>query len=358
MTIAHAWAAQDASARFASFVFERRALEPTDVRIDVLFCGICHTDLHFISGDWGKPVYPCVPGHEVVGRVSAVGASVTTLKIGDYVGVGGLIDSCRRCKPCLDGLEQYCEVGATGTFMSTDPRTGLPTYGGYSDHIIVPEHFVLRIRHQERDLAGVAPLLCAGITMWSPLRLWKTGPGSTVGIVRIGGLGHMGLKLARALGSHVVAFTTSSGKAGEAKRLGAHEVIPSHDAMAMAEQADRFDLILNTVSAAQDLEIYARMLKLDGTLVLVGAGCEKNMAPDTGTLLLKRRRLAGSAIGGIAETQEMLDFCAARGITADIELVSVAEVAASYVRLRANDVRFRFVIDLETLPSAHVEKTG
>ncbi len=351
MTIAHAWAAHEAHGPFAPFSFERRTLEPNDVRIDILYCGICHSDVHFARGEWGDPHYPCVPGHEIVGRISAVGNAVTNFKIGDLAGVGCLVDSCGHCGPCGHGLEQYCEVGSTGTYMSTEAQSGLPTYGGYSNFIVVREHFALHIKHEESDLPAVAPLLCAGITLWSPLRHWQAGPGKKVGIVGIGGLGHMGVKLARALGAHVVAFTTSPGKVEEAKRLGAHEVIISRDTGQMAQHVGSFDLIINTVSAKQDLEMYARLLKLDSTLVLVGAGTEKHTSPDAFTLLMKRRSIAGSAIGGISETQEMLDFCAEHGITSDIEMIPVEKVDSAYNRIVASDVKYRFVIDMGTLPT-------
>src|SRR3546814_896337 len=266
----------------------------------------CHSDVHFARGEWGDPRYPCVPGHEIVGRVSAVGESVARFQPGDLVGVGCMVDSCGHCPSCGEGLEQYCENGLTGTYMGVEAQTGLPTYGGYSDHIVVRENFVLRINHKPEDLPAVAPLLCAGITMWSPLRHWHAGPGKKVGIVGIGGLGHMGLKLAHALGAHVAAFTRSEGKAGEARKLGADEVILSSDEARMAEHRSSFDLIVSTVSAPQDLDLYSRLLKRDGTLVLVGAGPERHVAPAAGTLIGRRRSIAGSAICGIAETQEKI----------------------------------------------------
>ena len=352
MTTALAWAAPAAHAPFAPFTFERRELGPDDVRIDILYCGICHSDVHFARGEWGDPNYPCVPGHEIVGRVSAVGDAVSGFKVGDLAGVGCLVDSCGHCSSCGEQLEQYCENGMTGTYMGVEAHTGRPTYGGYSNFIVVKEHFVLHIRHAESDLAAAAPLLCAGITLWSPLRHWRAGPGKKVGIVGIGGLGHMGLKLAHALGAHVVAFTTSESKVAEAKRLGADEVIISRDAEAMARHANSFDLIINTVSAAQDLDTFAQLLKRDATLVLIGAGTEKHVSPDAFTMLLKRRSIAGSLIGGIAETQEMLDFCAEHGIVADIERVPVQGVDGAYDRIVASDVRYRFVIDMGTLQAA------
>lgn len=351
MTVAQAWAAHGAHTPFAPFSFERRALEPHDVRIDILFCGICHSDIHFAHGDWGDPRYPCVPGHEIVGRISAVGSEVTDFKPGDLAGVGCLVDSCRHCASCDEHLEQYCENGATGTYMSTEKQTGLPTYGGYSDHIVVRDDFALHITHKEEDLAAVAPLLCAGITLWSPLRHWHAGPGKKVGVVGIGGLGHMGLKFAHALGAHVVAFTTTESKAAECKRLGADEVIVTRNPEDVAKHANSFDLILNTVSASQDLNMFASLLRRDGTLVMLGAGTDPHAGPATMLLMGKRRTLAGSIIGGIAETQEMLDFAAQHGIVSDIELIGVEDIDRAYERVLASDVRYRFVIDLATLPA-------
>ena len=352
MTTAHAWAAHAAHKPFAPFTFQRRALEPQDVRIDILYCGICHSDIHFARGEWGDPNYPAVPGHEIVGRVSAVGSAVTQFKVGDLAGVGCMVDSCGTCGSCHEGREQYCEGGMTGTYMGVEKQTGLPTYGGYSNFIVVRESFVLHVKHKLSDLAAVAPLLCAGITLWSPLRHWKAGPGTKVGIVGIGGLGHMGIKLAHALGAHVVAFTRSPGKVEECKRLGADEVIISDNADDMAKHARSFDLIINTVSASQDLQTFVELLRRDATLVLVGAGTEKHIAPDAFALLGARRSVAGSGIGGIAETQEMLDFCAERGITSDIELIPVQKVDAAYDRVVASDVKYRFVLDMATLPGA------
>lgn len=349
MTTAKAWAAHAAHAPFAPFSFERRALAPDDVRIDILFCGICHSDVHFARGEWGDPHYPCVPGHEIVGRVSAVGDSVTAFKVGDLAGVGCLVDSCGQCGSCQEGLEQYCDGGATGTYMSVEKQTGLPTYGGYSNFIVVRESFALHIRHDDAALAAVAPLLCAGITLWSPLRHWHAGPDKKVGIVGIGGLGHMGVKLAHALGAHVVAFTGSPGKADECFRLGADEVIVSRDPAQLKKHRNSFDLIINTVSASQNLDMFASLLRRDGTLVLVGAGTEAHTAPGAITLLQKRRSVAGSAIGGIAETQEMLDFCAEHAITSDIEVIPVEKVDSAYDRIVASDVKYRFVIDVATL---------
>lgn len=352
MTVAHAWAAHSAHTPFAPFAFERREPGPDDVKIDILFCGICHSDVHFARGEWGDPRYPCVPGHEIVGTVSAIGSDVSKFAIGDVVGIGCIVDSCGTCTSCGEGLEQYCETGMTGTYGGTEKQSGLPTYGGYSNSIVVRENYVLHVTHPESDLAAVAPLLCAGITLWSPLRHWQAGPGKKVGIVGIGGLGHMGVKLAHALGAHVVAFTTSESKVEEAKRLGADEVIISRNREELKAHARSFDLIVNTVSASQDLTMFANLLRRDGTLVLVGAGTEKHSGPDVMPMLMARRSIAGSAIGGIAETQEMLDFCAEHGIISDIEMTGVEGVDNAYDRIVASDVKYRFVIDMATLPAA------
>lgn len=350
MSTAHGWAAHSAHTPFAPFTFERREPEPDDVKIDILYCGICHSDVHFARAEWGDPRYPCVPGHEIVGRVSAIGTGVTRFAVGDIVGVGCMVDSCGQCPNCGEGLEQYCDNGMTGTYAGTEKQTGRPTYGGYSNEIVVRQDFVLAVSHPESDLAAVAPLLCAGITLWSPLRHWKAGPGKKVGIVGIGGLGHMGVKLAHALGAHVVAFTTSESKVAEAKRLGADEVIISRNPDELKAHARSFDLIVNTVSAAQDLDMYAALLARDGTLVLVGVGTEPHSGPAPINLIRGRKSLTGSAIGGIAETQEMLDFCASHGITADIEMTGVTGVDSAYDRIVASDVKYRFVIDMATLP--------
>ena len=343
------YAAQAADSALAPFAFERREPGPTDVQIDILYCGVCHSDLHTARSEWGGTRYPCVPGHEIVGRVARAGARVSRFKAGDNVGVGCMVDSCRTCSSCAEGLEQYCEKGFTGTYNGPEQGTGGNTYGGYSNRIVVDEKFVLKIRHPEEKLAAVAPLLCAGITTWSPLKQWKAGPGRVVGVVGLGGLGHMGVKLARALGARVVLFTTSRGKAADALRLGAHEVVLSTDDKAMAAWRNRFDLILNTVAAPHDLDPFLGMLKRDGTLVLVGAPASPHPSPGVFNLILKRRRLAGSLIGGIAETQEMLDFCAEHGIVSDIETIPIASINEAYERMLRSDVKYRFVIDMATL---------
>jgi uncharacterized zinc-type alcohol dehydrogenase-like protein len=326
----------------------RREPGPHDVRIDIAFCGICHSDLHQVRGEWPGTHYPCVPGHEIVGRVSAVGDHVTGLRAGDLVGVGCIVDSCRHCDDCGEGLENYCDR-MVGTYNS--PTADAPgwTMGGYSQQIVVHERYALRIRHPESQLAAVAPLLCAGITLYSPLRHWNAGPGRKVGIVGIGGLGHMGIKLARAMGAHVVAFTTSESKREAARALGADEVVVSRNADDMAAHTKSFDLIINTVAAPHDLDAFLVLLKRDGTMVLVGAPATPHPSPGVFNLITKRRTLAGSMIGGIPETQEMLDFCAEHGIVADIELIRADEINAAYERLLKGDVQYRFVIDNATL---------
>jgi len=343
------YAAQSATSPLAPFAFERRDPGPADVRIQILYCGVCHSDLHTARGEWGGTRYPCVPGHEIVGRVTDAGRQVGKFKAGDLVGVGCMVDSCRVCASCREGLEQYCDNGFTGTYNGPEQGTGANTYGGYSNQIVVDEKYVLKIRHPEAQLAAVAPLLCAGITTWSPLRKWEVGPGQTVGVVGLGGLGHMGVKLARALGATVVMFTTSPGKAADAMRLGAHEVVVSTDKKAMAAQRNRYDFILNTVAAPHDLDPFLGMLKRDGSLVLVGAPSSPHSSPGVFNLILRRRSLAGSLIGGIAETQEMLDFCAERGIVSDIETIPMSAINDAYERMLKSDVKYRFVIDLATL---------
>ncbi|WP_018227936.1 NAD(P)-dependent alcohol dehydrogenase [Methyloversatilis universalis] len=348
----YAYAARSATAPLTPFSFERRTPGANDVAIDILYCGVCHSDLHTARGEWPGTIYPCVPGHEIVGRVTAVGTGVSKVKVGDLVGVGCMVDSCRSCPSCGDGLEQYCEHGFTATYNGPVYGGGENTYGGYSTAIVVTEHFVLRINHGEQDLAGVAPLLCAGITTWSPLRHWKVGPGSKVGVVGIGGLGHMGIKLAHALGAHVVAFTTSPSKRDDARALGADEVVVSKNADEMAAHASSFDFILNTVAAPHDLDAFVTLLKRDGTLTLVGVPAEPHPSPSVGNLIFGRRQIAGSLIGGIAETQEMLDFCADKGITADIEMIPMQAIEDAYGRMLKSDVKYRFVIDMQTLKDA------
>ena len=328
---------------------QRRQPGPRDVQIEIAYCGVCHSDLHTARSEWAGTLFPCVPGHEIVGHVSAVGAEVARFKPGDTVGVGCMVGSCKHCHACDEGLEQYCEHGFVGTynFPTADPPGH--TLGGYSQRIVVDEAFVLRIGHPESRLAAVAPLLCAGITTYSPLRHWKAGPGKKVGIVGIGGLGHMGVKLAHAMGAHVVAFTTSEAKRRDALELGADEVVVSRDADAMAAHTASFDFILDTVAASHNLDAYTALLKRDGTLCLVGVPEHPHPTPDISILIFGRKAIAGSLIGGVAETQEMLDFCAERGIVADIEMIPIQKIDEAYDRMQRSDVKYRFVIDNASL---------
>ncbi len=342
-----AYAAHSASSPLASFSFDRRDPKPTDVQIDILFCGVCHSDLHTVRDEWGGTTYPCVPGHEIVGRVTKVGSDVKKFKQGDLAAVGCLVDSDRTCPNCKEGFEQFCDSSATFTYNSPDKHTGGVTYGGYSKSIVVDQAFVLRIS-DKLDLAATAPLLCAGITTYSPLRRWKVGKGQKVGVVGLGGLGHMGVKFAAAFGARVVLFTTSPGKTEDAMRLGAHEVVVSRNEDEMQKQAKSFDFILDTVSAKHDLNAYLSLLKRDGTLTLVGVPPEP-VPVAAFSLLMPRRQLAGSLIGGIEETQEMLDFCAEYGITSDIELIPIDRINEAYERMLKSDVKYRFVIDMASL---------
>ncbi|UZK66260.1 NAD(P)-dependent alcohol dehydrogenase [Sphingomonas sp. M1-B02] len=349
MTV-HAYGAQAADQPVQPLTIERRAPGPHDVQIDIAFCGVCHSDLHTVRSEWGGTLYPCVPGHEIVGHVSAIGADVTRFAVGDVVGVGCMVDSCQSCASCDEGLEQYCTgTGFVGTYNGATTDAPGHTFGGYSEQIVVSDKFVLSIAHPADQLAAVAPLLCAGITTWSPLRHWNAGPGKKVGIVGIGGLGHMGVKLAHALGAHTVAFTTSEGKRQDALDLGADEVIVSRNADEMAAHAGSFDLILNTVAASHDLDAFTALLKRDGTLCLVGVPEHAHPSPDVSALIFKRRAIAGSLIGGIAETQEMLDFCAEKGIVSEIEMIDAAQIDEAYDRMERSDVRYRFVIDNSTI---------
>lgn len=332
---------------------ERREPGPRDVAIDIAFCGVCHSDLHTARNEWGGTVYPCVPGHEIVGRVTAVGGEVDGFKVGDTVGVGCMVDSCRTCPSCREGEEQYCTgSGFVGTYGGIDPVLGGPTHGGYTRHIVVDQDFVLRIGHDEKDLAAVAPLLCAGITTYSPLAHWKVGPGQKVGVVGLGGLGHMGVKIAAAMGADVTVFTTSPDKRDDALKLGAKDVIVSRDKDQMRAAAGTFDFILNTVAAPHDLDPFVAALKRDGTMVLVGVPAEPHPSPAVFNLVMKRRSIAGSLIGGIRETQEMLDFCHKHGITSDIEMIAMDEINHAYERMLKSDVKYRFVIDMGSLKAA------
>ncbi|MEQ1817654.1 MAG: NAD(P)-dependent alcohol dehydrogenase [Terricaulis sp.] len=328
---------------------ERRELGADDVAIDITHCGICHSDLHFVRGEWGEQPSPTVPGHEIVGVVRAIGANVTKHKVGNRVGVGCMVDSCRQCDACHDGEEQFC-TKQTGTYMGVELQTGLPTYGGYSKSITVTQDFVLRIP-EGLSSEHAAPLLCAGITTYSPLRHWNVKAGQKVGVVGLGGLGHMAVKLAKAMGAHVVVFTTSQSKIADAKALGADEVVLSKDAAQMAAHTNSFHLIINSVSAAHDLEQFTQLLRRNGTLCLLGAPpvTDTHRWPDMFTMLLGRRSVAGSPIGGIRETQEMLDFCAAKNVVPEIEIIAPDGINAAYERLVKGDIRYRFVIDMSTL---------
>lgn len=347
MSTTLAYAAQNPQAPMAPFEIQRRAVGPDDVKIDILYCGVCHSDLHTARNEWKNTLYPSVPGHEIIGKVVAVGANVSAFKVGDVAGVGCMVDSCSHCASCAEGLEQYCENGFTGTYNGP-VFGGENTYGGYSDNIVVDQKFVLRIRHAD-NLAAVAPLLCAGITTYSPLRQWKVGPGQKVGVVGLGGLGHMAVKIASAMGAHVVLFTTSPNKREDALRLGAAEVVVSKNAEEMAAHVNSFDFILNTVAAPHPLDPFLALLKRDATMTLVGAPESPHPSPDVFGLIFKRRRIAGSLIGGIAETQEMLDFCAEHGIVSDIEMIPIQSINQAYERMLRSDVKYRFVIDMASL---------
>ncbi len=331
----------------------RREPGAGDVEIDILYCGVCHSDLHQVRSQWAGTVYPCVPGHEIVGRVSRVGAKVTRHKVGDSVAVGCMVDSCRTCPQCKTGLEQYCDLGPVFTYNGPDKHLSAPgkpihTWGGYSKRIVVDEHFVLRVPGN-LDLAGAAPLLCAGITTYSPLKHWGVGKGSKVGIVGLGGLGHMGVKLSHAMGARTFVFTTSPSKVADAKRLGADDAIISKDEGQMAAHANSFDFILDTVGNSHNLDPYTNLLKRDGTLCLVGAPEHPHPSPTIWPLLLKRRAIAGSCIGGVPETQEMLDFCSKHNIVSDIEKIAMGDINHAYERMLKSDVKYRFVIDMATL---------
>ncbi|MGC2448911.1 MAG: NAD(P)-dependent alcohol dehydrogenase [Candidatus Sulfotelmatobacter sp.] len=347
---AKAVAAQNPTSGMAAISIPRRTPQPKDVQIEILYCGVCHTDVHFVRNDFANSIptaYPCVPGHEIVGRVMKTGGAVTKFKEGDLAAVGCMVDSDRTCEACREGEEQYCASMPVLTYNMPDKHLGGVTYGGYSQNIVVDEDFVLRVP-KNLDLAATAPLLCAGITTYSPLRRAKVRPGQKVGVVGLGGLGHMGVKLAAAFGANVVVFTTSPGKAADAKRLGAHEVVNSKNDAEMLKQANTFDFILDTVPAQHNINPYINALKHDGTLGLVGAPSEP-LGLEAFGLLFGRKKVAGSIIGGIRETQEMLDFCGEHGVTADIEMIGVQEINHAYDRLLKNQVKYRFVIDIASL---------
>ena len=347
MSNAKVYSTSSATSPLALASIQRREPTPHDVQIQILFCGVCHTDLHISRNDWRGTTYPCVPGHEIVGRVTKVGDHVKKFKIGDTVGVGCMVDSCRECTNCKEGFEQFCEKGAIFTYNAPDKYLGGMTFGGYSESVVVDESFVLHIP-KNLDLAAAAPLLCAGITTYSPLRHHGVGKGKKVGIVGLGGLGHMGVKLAKAFGAHVVVFTTSAGKIQDAIRLGADEVVNSKNADEMAKHLSSFHFILDTVAAKHDINAYLQLLKRDGTLTQVGVPAEP-LDVQVFNLIINRRSFTGSLIGGIAETQEMLDFCGKHNIMSDIELISIQKINEAYERLLKSDVKYRFVIDMASL---------
>lgn len=345
------YAAHSPTDALAPFHFERREPRANDVVIEILYCGVCHSDLHIARNDWQNTVYPVVPGHEIIGRVVSAGANVTRFKVGDAVGVGCMVDSCQHCAACEQGLEQYCEAFPILTYNSVDAHDQMTTFGGYSQKIVVSDQFVLKVP-DGLDLAGAAPLLCAGITTWSPLRHWKVGKGSRVAVTGLGGLGHMALKLAKALQAEVTLFSRSPGKEADARRLGADHIVISTDAEQMEAANNRFDLIIDTVPYIHDLNPYLPTLVLNGTLVLVGYLGDLDPMLNTIPLIMGRKSVAGSLIGGIAETQEMLDFCGQHGITSDIEVITIQAINEAYERMLKSDVKYRFVIDMVSLQAA------
>jgi uncharacterized zinc-type alcohol dehydrogenase-like protein len=346
MTKVNAYATPAADAKLGPLSIERRTPGPHDVQIEILYCGVCHSDIHQARNEWGNSIYPMVPGHEIVGRVTAIGDHVKNFKVGELAGVGCLVDSCQHCSQCEAGEEQFCENGSTGTYNSLD-RNGQPTYGGYSTQVVVNEKFTLHVS-DKLDLQAVAPLLCAGITTYSPLRHWKVGPGQKVAVVGLGGLGHMGVKLAAAMGAEVTVLSTSDNKEADAKRLGATHFVNSRNEEKMKGLKNHFDFILNTVSAPNSYDMYLQLVKTNGAMVLVGAPPEPS-AISGFTLIMQRRTLAGSLIGGIRETQEMLDFCAEHNIVSDVEVIPMDKINDAYERMLKNDVKYRFVIDMASL---------
>jgi len=342
-----AFGTKAADASLKQLHIQRRQPTPHDMEIEILYCGVCHSDLHTVRNEWHSTIYPCVPGHEIVGKVVRVGEHVTKFKTGDLAAVGCMVDSCRECDYCKEGLEQYCEVGNTGTYNSRDKHLGSQTFGGYSESIVVDEAFVLRVP-ENLDPAATAPLLCAGITTYSPLRHWNVGAGQKVGIVGLGGLGHMAVKLAKAMGAEVIVFTTSPSKVEDARRLGAHDVVLSKDKEQMKRYAGKLHFVLDAVSAQHDINAYLNLLRVDGSLALVGAP-EYPLPVAAFSLIPNRRSFAGSMIGGIAETQEMLDFCGSHNIVSDIEMINIQQINEAYERLLKGDVKYRFVIDMASL---------
>jgi len=342
-----AFGTDTADAALNQIAIKRREVGSHDVEIDILFCGVCHSDLHTARNEWHATVYPCVPGHEIIGKVIAVGNQVNKFNVGDSVGVGCMVDSCRSCSACREGLEQYCENGNIQTYNGEDVHLGYHTLGGYSEKIVVDENYVLNIP-SNLDLASSAPLLCAGITTYSPLKHWNVGPGKIVGVVGIGGLGHMGVKLAKAMGAEVIVYTTSESKKEDAKRLGAHDVIVSTDPQQMKKYVNKLDFVLDCVSATHDINVYLKQLKRDGSLALVGAP-EHDIPVAAFSLIPGRKSFSGSTIGSIAETQEMLDFCSKHQITSDIEMLKIQDINHAYERLLKGDIKYRFVIDMDSL---------
>lgn len=344
MTTTTGYAAFNATDPLGPWAFERRSVGADDVEIEIMFCGICHSDLHSVRGEWGERSYPQIPGHEIVGHVRSTGANVSKYGKDDIVGVGCFVDGCRTCSSCTEGLEQYCENGVTGTYGGIEKETGKPTQGGYSNTVVVNQHFVVRIP-DGLDPAAAAPLLCAGITTYSPLREWNAGPGKRVGVIGLGGLGHMAVKIASAMGAHVTMFTTSPEKVEDAERLGADEVVISKNADAMQAVTNSFDILLDTVGAPHDIEAEMNMLRRDGTLVMLGASPVPHPGMSVWPFITGRRRLAGSLVGGLAETQEMLDFCGQHGITSDVEVIQPDYINTAYERMLKGDVKYRFVIE-------------
>ncbi len=346
MLVTKAYAVQNATTPLAPFSIDRREPGPYDVQIEILFCGVCHSDIHQVRNEWGNAIYPMVPGHEIVGRVTKVGNHVTKFRTGDLAGVGCFVDSCQSCPSCAAGLEQYCDTGMVGTYNGMD-KEGKPTYGGYSSQIVVNEAYTLTISNR-LDLAGVAPLLCAGITTYSPIMEWKMGKGHKIGVLGLGGLGHMAVKFAVSMGAEVTVLSSSPAKEADAKRLGAHHFAVTSDAAVMAKYTSYFNFIIDTVSVPHDIAFYMQLLALDATMVMLGVPPE---APQIHAFnfIMKRRRLAGSLIGGIKETQDMLDYCAEHNIVSDIELISIQQINEAYERMLKSDVRYRFVIDMATI---------
>ena len=347
MSTVKSYAAQSATSPLAELTIERRTPKPTDVQIEILYCGVCHSDLHTVRNEWGGTVYPVVPGHEIVGRVTAVGDKVTKFKVGDLAGIGCMVDSCRECDNCKDGLEQYCEKGMVGTYNGKERDGSGITLGGYSKQILAHEDFVLHISDKQ-PLEGIAPLLCAGITTYSPLRHWKVGKGDKVGVVGLGGLGHMAVKLAASMGAEVTMLSHSPSKEADAKKLGAHKFILTSDKAQLKDAANYFDFILDTVSADHDYNLYLGMLRTNGVMVCVGAPSKPAQIPAF-NLIFGRRTFAGSLIGGLPETQEMLDYCAAHNIVSDVEVIKISEINEAYERMLKGDVKYRFVIDMASL---------